>query len=453
MKNHFYAKLAVIFVLIIGLLVPQSFLSGLITERLNWREQAYASIGQSWPGDQTLAGPVLQIPYQLVYNVKDKVVDSKLGTKQIIKEIKVEDSFYLLPKQTQIDNKLESSLRYRGIYGVPIYTNHVQVKGTFNLQPLLAFNQDNKDKKIIWGKPQLSVLVQDQRGIVSPPTLSWDKTELSFQPGSRLPGTVAGMFVPLPTIDLKTTNIPFAFALELRGMRSLHFALLSDDTAINLASNWLSPSFTGHLLPDQRTVTAKGFSAQWRASSFSYNVGSALETCHKGACALMNQTVGVALIQPVDIYQQSERSIKYAFLFINLTFGVLVLLELLKKLRIHPIQYSLVGMALLVFYLLLISLSEHIAFVQAYGIGACASTVLLTLYFGAILHSQKLGLLLGAGLSTLYAVLYILLQAEEAALLMGSVLVFLMLALLMLGTRHLDWYALTGQTAVSADKA
>jgi inner membrane protein len=143
------------------------------------------------------------------------------------------------------------------------------------------------------------------------------------------------------------------------------------------------------------------------------------------------------------VYQQSERSIKYAFLFITLTFVVLILLELLKKLRIHPIQYSLVGMALLVFYLLLISLSEHISFLLAYSIGATASTVLLTFYFGGILHSHKLGMMLGAGLSTLYALLYVILQAEETALLMGSVLIFTVLSILMLATRNLDWYDLT----------
>ncbi|MEQ1738969.1 MAG: inner membrane CreD family protein, partial [Methyloglobulus sp.] len=153
---------------------------------------------------------------------------------------------------------------------------------------------------------------------------------------------------------------------------------------------------------------------------------------------------------PVDVYQQSERSIKYAFLFITLTFVVLILLELLKNLRIHPIQYTLVGMALLVFYLLLISLSEHISFLLAYSIGAVASTVLLTVYFGGILRSSKLGLMLGAGLATLYTLLYVILQAEETALLMGSVLIFAVLSMLMLLTRHLDWYALTKQNETSS---
>jgi inner membrane protein len=155
----------------------------------------------------------------------------------------------------------------------------------------------------------------------------------------------------------------------------------------------------------------------------------------------------------VDVYQQAERSVKYALLFIVLTFGVLVLFELLKQLRIHPVQYTLVGFALLVFYLLLISLSEHVTFALAYGVAGLASASLLTLYFGAILHSRKLGLLLGAGLAGLYGLLYVILQAEENALLMGSILIFAVLAVLMLTTRHFDWYALMGNTSTDTPSA
>jgi len=234
--------------------------------------------------------------------------------------------------------------------------------------------------------------------------------------------------------------------VELRGMRAMSFALLSENTHVKLAANWANPSFMGELLPEKREISEQGFTAEWRASSFSYNVFSALEQCRKGECnSLLQRAVGFELIQPVDVYQQSERSIKYAELFIILTFMALILFELLKKLRIHPIQYTLVGMALLVFYLLLISLSEHILFLHAYSISAAASMALLTLYFGAILHSYKLGAILGAALAALYAVLYVILQSEENALLMGSVLFFVMLAGLMLSTRHFDWYALTAQ--------
>ena len=448
MKNSFYGKLLVIALLIIGLLIPRSFLTDLIYERMGWRQQAYDSIRQSWPGEQTLAGPVLVAPYQVTYRTQEMVrTDGKKSgkTKVISKESTYSDAVYLIPKKLNIDTRLDSSIRYRGIYGVPVYTSKLAVQGEFNFQALQDVAEANKNHKLTWGKPYLSVLLRDQRGIAAPPLLHWGDATLPFLPGSGLANSEAGMVAKLPpfTQDSPRT-LTFAFNIELKGMRSASYALLSDDTSIKLSSNWASPSFTGELLPDKRDINSSGFTAEWRASSFSHNTAGLLEACRKGNCSrLMNKTAGFDLIQTVDVYQQSDRSVKYAFLFITLTFVVLILLELMKKLRIHPIQYSFVGMALLVFYLLLISLSEHIDFGLAYASGAVASTLLLTVYFGAILHSGKLGLMLGAGLSTLYGLLYVILQSEDNALLMGSMLIFVILALLMLSTRNLDWYALT----------
>jgi inner membrane protein len=453
MKQRFYFKLGIIFALILCLMLPQSFMLSLVGEREGWRQQAYQSIEQSWPGAQTIAGPVLSIPYHLTYNTKEKIIGADKQETEIIKEVTVHDVLYIIPKQLNIDSKLESSLRYRGIYGVPVYNNAVHVTGEFNTQPVLDLIAKNKDYKIRWEKPQLSVLVCDQRGIAAPPMLTWNGAKLAFQPGGNLPGTVAGMHVAVPDISQEQeSKIAFAFDMELHGMRSINFALLSEDTAVQLAANWPHPSFTGDLLPEQRDITDQGFTAQWRASSFSYDVTDAMERCRKGTCSsLMERTIGFEMIQPVDVYQQSERSIKYAELFIVLTFVALILFELLKKVRVHPIQYTLVGMALLVFYLLLISLSEHIQFLFAYVIGAFSSTALLTFYFGGILRSRKLGLILGTGLSILYVSLYVILQAEESALLMGSILLFVVLAALMLATRHFDWYELTGQGDAQAE--
>ncbi len=461
MKNSFYGKAGLIFALIIALLIPRSYLSDLIYERIGWRDQAYQSIRQSWPGEQTIAGPVLAVTYQISHQVKEKIFDPAVAAgvvkpnaktarvkpkpKEIVKTVSFDGILYLIPQKLSVDSKLDSSLRYRGIYGVPIYTNDLQVNGEFDLQPLRDVIELYKDKTVTWRKPQLTVLVSDQRGIVAPPVLQLGGTGIDFTPGSSLPGTELGMSAVLPEPSpSEHKTLPFAFNMQLKGMGAAKFALLSDDTVIKLSSNWANPSFSGEMLPDKRAITGQGFTAEWHASSFSFNVNKALEDCRNGNCmALLNKSVGFDLIQPVDVYQQSERSIKYAFLFITFTFLMLILLELLKKLRIHPIQYTLVGMALLVFYLLLISLAEHIAFIWAYASGAAACTALLTFYFGAILHSNKLGAMLGAALATVYAVLYVILQAQDTALLMGSLLLFGLLAFLMLSTRKLDWYALT----------
>ncbi|MGJ0485902.1 MAG: cell envelope integrity protein CreD [Methylomicrobium sp.] len=453
MKNNFYSKLGVIFGLILLLLIPRAYIGGVVYERQGWRQKAYDSIGQSWPGAQALAGPVLALPYVLTYNTREKIIDSKHNQKEIVKEAKLSDTLYLIPEQLRMSSQLKSSERYRGIYQVPVYASQVEVSGKFNTQPILELLARNKDNAIRFEKPQLNVLVRDQRGVVSPSALSWGLTDVPFKPGGNLPKATAGMHASLPDLklDQETRSLPFAFKLELRGMRAINFALLANDSEISLKANWPHPHFTGQMLPEEREIGKDGFSAVWHASSFSYNVSDALDACRKGNCqVLLDCAVGFDLLKPIDIYQESERSIKYAELFIVLTFIVLILFELLKKLRLHPVQYALVGTALLMFYLLLIALSEHIRFFYAYVIGAFACTALLTCYFGAILRSRTFGLLLGLGLSVLYGVLYVILQAEDYAMLMGSLLLFGVLAGLMLVTRHLDWYLLTGQGGTSS---
>lgn len=443
-SQRYYLKFIVIFFLILFLLIPQGFLMGLIGERVGWRSEAYQSIQQSWPGAQTLAGPLLSVPYRVTYDIKENVKDKDGTEREVIKTAQVKDTLYIIPRHLDIQSKLASNMRYRGIYEVPVYSNNLQVIGAFNTQPLLDLVDEHKNKKVTFDAPQLSVLVRDQRGIAEPPVLKWESRKLAFKPGSNLANATSGMHVKLPELGSdRAVEIPFAFDLELRGMSRMDYALLSENTDVKLVADWPHPKFTGELLPEQREVNDQGFTARWQASSFSYNVSGALEDCRKGQCAgLLQRSVGFELLQPVDVYQQSERSIKYAALFIILTFVVLIMFELLKSLRVHPVQYTLVGLALTVFYLLLISLSEHISFLKAYLVAALASTGLLTFYFGAILHSRKLGMLLGAGLIGLYFILYIILQAEDKALLMGSVLIFAILAVLMLATRNLDWYAL-----------
>ena len=447
---RFYAKFAAIAFIMLLLLIPQAFIFSVVQEREGWREQAYQSIGQSWPREQTLVGPLLVLPYQVSRLSKERVVDANGKEREVIGEELVQASVVLMPQHLNVASQLETTLRYRGIYAVPVYSSQLQVKGAFDPQQVAEAIAKVQSEQVQWGKPYLSVAVSDQRGIVSAPTLQWVTGTVPFQPGSNLKGNEveAGMHALLPVAKpQELTNLAFQFDLNLNGMRGMNFALLSRDTQIQQSANWASPSFMGEMLPSERKITSTGFNAVWRASAFSVNANEGLEQCQRGDCGnLTKHSVGVNLIQTVDVYQQAERSVKYALLFIVLTFGVLMLFELLKRLRIHPVQYTLVGFALLVFYLLLISLSEHMAFLMAYALAASASTGLLTLYFGAILRSRRLGWSLGAGLASLYALLYLILQAEENALLMGSLLLFAVLAVLMLGTRHFDWYALMGKT-------
>lgn len=199
-NQRFYLKLALIAFLILLLLIPQAFMLGLVGERTSWRQQAYSSIEQSWPGMQTLAGPLLTIPYQLSYNVTEQVKDPNGKEREVLREVTETDALYLIPNQLDIASKLQSSLRYQGIYDVPVYSSGLQVKGNFNTHPLLDLIAATKDKKIRWEKPQLSVMVRDQRGIATPPTLQWNGASLAFKPATTfLVAPVRGCTPSSPT--------------------------------------------------------------------------------------------------------------------------------------------------------------------------------------------------------------------------------------------------------------
>ncbi|PKN46537.1 MAG: cell envelope integrity protein CreD [Deltaproteobacteria bacterium HGW-Deltaproteobacteria-17] len=444
MNTRFILKIGIIGSLILLFLIPQAIMADLVEEREGWRQKAYDSIEASWPGMQVLAGPILTIPYQVTGTIRETVTDKDGKEREIQRQETLRRNVRLVPTRLDVLGDLQSTLRYRGIFQVPVYTISLKISGDFDLQVLRERVAGWKEGSLHLEAPYLSVAVRDQRGIASPPGLRWKGNEIPFKPGSHLPGSSAGMHARLPDLEMADPgSLAFEFTLELRGMRSMGFSMLADTSSVRLSSNWPHPSFTGEMLPESRDISDAGFTALWKASAFSYNVRDAIEKCEENECGgVLERSVGFELLQPVDIYQQSERSVKYGFLFIVLTFVVLILFELLKKLQIHPVQYTLVGFALLMFYLLLISLSEHILFMPAYAIAALACTGLLTVYFGAILRSRRLGFLLGGGLALLYLVLYVILKAEDYALLMGSLLLFSALAALILTSRNLDWYAL-----------
>lgn len=431
-----YTKLLFIIGLTLALLLPQTSLLQLIKERANWRQQAMNNIAQSWPGEQVITGPLLTVPYTIHEYGPD---DSGPGR---------EGKLLLMPEKLTVDALLDTTERYRGIHKVQVYQTRATISGQFSLDKLAALKVRHGIKRIEWGVGTLHYAVSDQRGIINQPVVQWGAEEFTFEPGSMLADLPKGMHATVSAIDdeqVTATAKPmtFKFVLKLKGMQSVHFAQIAKDINIQLTSNWRHPSFVGKFLPEERSINKQGFTARWQSSAFSNGAEELLESCTHSKCiALKQNAIGVTLVQPVNVFSLSERSVKYAILFIVLSFTALLLFELLKKLRIHPVQYLLIGLALTVFYLLLISMSEHMNFALAYSMATLASTGLLTLYFSAILHDRKAGILLGTSLLLLYGVLYVILQAEDHALLMGSLLLFAILALLMLSTRNLDWYAL-----------
>ena len=440
MRYFLLKKAAVISALVVVLTLAINMTSGIIQERNYYQNTAKNDIARAWTGKQQLVGPILVLPYRQqvlteVWDEQQKQKRSKLEYRHC--------ALFAIPEDLHISGQIDTELRYRGLYGVPVYTSRLKIHGKFDAQTLLEIKGQARHVAN-WENAYIAVIVQDIRGIPAAPELSWAGQAVDFKPGSAIGGAPQGMHAIIPYAGSNPDDLSFSFELSLRGMETLNFAPVGVNTRVELTSPWQHPSFNGDYLPERHAIDEQGFSANWRVSSFSSNIELAMDKCQNGNCqALLANQFGVSLIQPIDIYHLSERSTKYGILFISLTFIAFFVFEVIKRHPIHPIQYLLVGFALALFYLLLISLSEHIAFAWAYPLAACACTALLGYYLSAVLRGLKAGLLFSAALAILYAVLYVIIGSEDSALLMGSVLLFLMLALLMTVTRRIDWYKLS----------
>ncbi len=266
--------------------------------------------------------------------------------------------------------------------------------------------------------------------------------EVSLQARNDVPLSLPKSIGHLFTDELRADPIEFEIEMRVRGTRSLHFVATGIETAVDLASSWASPSFVGSTLPSSRTVTPDGFSASWRRSPFSRPFPAFWRPNQLERETLTASTFGVSLFMPADQYQQVERALKYSLLFVMTTFGILLLLELLGPARLHPMHFLLVGAALVLFYLLLIALSEHLGLTAAYGLASSSIVLPLSTYSKSILRSRRAGAIVGGVLAGLYGYLFGLLSAESLALLFGALGLFALLAMAMYLTRHLDWYTL-----------
>ena len=439
-------RVALVLLIGIGLMIPMSMITGLIAERQNAQRGVLSDIAQSSTGEQSIMGPVLVVPYkrkliktQIVKD--DKGVEKEKKTEQILDEM-----LTLLPETLEIGGEVSTFEKRRGIYTARLYTAPLKIKGHF-VVPKGYYAQGGAGA-FDFGSARLAIGIADPRGIKNSPELLLGESKVAFVSGANAPGMSAGVHADLGVFaDKQATTIDFAFDLDLQGMERLWFVPTGKSTQVSLTSNWPHPSFYGRYLPEPKPAgevnQTGGFSAKWRTSHFSTNLASLYEDCvatPNKCAAVSNNGFGVSLIQPANLYQQLERSAKYGFLFIGLTLVAFFLYEVLKRLAIHPVQYGLVGIALAMFYLLLTSLSEHISFDLAYAIASAACIGLLTFYVSYVLQSAMRGLSFGALLGVLYAALYVLLRSEDHSLLLGSGLLFALLAAVMVGTRKVDWY-------------
>ena len=446
MNRSLLFKLGAIALLMLVLLIPLLMINGIIGDRQYTRDAVLEDIARSSSYSQRLTGPVMVVPYRKT--VREWKLNEKLNKRyEVTREER--GRLYFLPDRFELDGKVQTELRARGIYQARLFHADNRISGRFELPAQWGITEDFADYRF---EPAfLAVGISDIRGIENALKLELGSQQLEFEPGSQVDWLGEGVHVALPQQDSKKPYVvDFAFDLRLQGTEQLQVVPVGKISQVSLASNWPHPSFIGNFLPAQRDVTDSGFTANWQTTFFSTNLEQALQSCldGQGCKDFTNRSFGVNFIDPVDQYLKSDRAIKYALLFIGLTFAGFFLFEVLKSLAVHPIQYALVGFALAFFYLLLLSLSEHIGFALAYLISASACVLLIGFYVCHVLRSLRHGLGFSAGLAALYGLLYGLLSAEDYALLMGSLLLFGLLGTVMVLTRKLDWYGVGKRKAV-----
>jgi inner membrane protein len=418
-------KLVTICILILVLLIPASMVKSLIYERQGRKEGVINEINEKWGEAQTLIGPVISIPYL------EHFKDDKGKTTTVTRYL------HYLPDNVHIESRITPQVRYRGIYKAVLYNTRLSINGSFPQAPIGDLRLTPED--ILWSGAFISLGISDMRGIKERISATFDADSLSMEPGVETADVIKSGVSAGIKLDNAHNAYPFHFDLDLNGSRNISFCPVGKVTTVTAVSNWKDPSFEGAFLPLERKVGEQGFSAKWKVLHLNRNYP---QYWKGGGHELSDSAFGVRLFSPVDIYQKSMRTAKYALMFIVFTFMAFFISEVMNRLRVHPLQYLLIGLAIIVFYSLLLSISEQINFGAAYLISAAAVISLITGYAKAILKNHYVTMMVGGILAILYAYLYILLQMEDYALLMGSIGLFLVLSVVMYLTRKVDWYAM-----------
>lgn len=440
MKRPLLFKFMTIALLMLLLMIPVSMINGVISERKASQDAVIEEIARSSSYSQKLTGPVLVVPY--IQKIKTWKTDPETKASYQVESSR-NGQLYFLPSAFNVDGKLRTERRSRGIYEARLYHADNKISGHFDV-PANYGIADNL-ATYVFEQPFISIGIKDTRGIENALKLLVNNVAINMEPGSKLKMLGEGVHAVLEHPDVSQKIIlHFNVDLVLQGTESLSVAPVGRESNVTLNSDWPHPSFMGDFLPISRDIAATGFKANWRTSYFSTNFEEAFNQCAVGDdCEVFNRRfLGVSLINPIDQYVKSDRATKYALLFIALTFAGVFLFEILKRLAVHPVQYGLVGLALALFYLLLISLSEHITFGLAYLVSSSACIALIGFYVCFVLQSLARGALFTSLLAGLYTLLYSLLSAEDYALLMGALLLFGLLGVFMVLTRKLDWYSI-----------
>lgn len=424
------AKVLGIGLLALLMLIPLTQADGLVRERQSMRDTASARVADGWGGEQTIGGLVLAVPTRSeTHDADGKLVASHDGTEIVLAD----------DQSTVADLSVEK--RQFGMYEVPVYTGDVTLRGRILPEDMRRFAADSGST---WfpGKAELRLLIADTRGLQHITSVTVDGKPVRLASSTARMGPYTVLSTPVAIDPDRETPLDYVMTLRIAGTESFSALPLARNNSVRVRSPWPDPSFTGALLPGTRSVTAKGFDASWQVLDLNRAYGQHWSADDRDVAGrLESSAFGVKLYQPGGVYQQNDRAGKYGLLFIALTFVAFFLFEVLKGLRLHPVQYLLVGAAMTSFYVLLLALSEQIGFGPAYAVAAAAVVLIVGGYAVAALRARRAGFTLGGVLALVYAILYGLIGAEQYALLIGAVVLVAVVALLMYLTRRIDWYA------------
>lgn len=429
LKSPLFWKITTLIGCIVLLSLPLMMVRELINERADYRSEVVDAIEQSTSGSQKLAGPLIAIP-----------ITETLTRMENKKEVNYQRNwvYYWLPESLAVTGKQTVESRRVGIYSGQVWHNALQIKASFDPLRLAALRKTN----IVLGQPRLVVSVGDARGIGAIHAPEVNGNVLSVEPGLGISGDGAGIHMPMPALAEDNKPLEIAFSLDLNGTGEFSLVPLGRNSELQLTSNWPHPGFLGSFLPTQREVSAAGYRAHWQSSWFANDMGSYFKDDMEIPWSRL-PAFSADVMSLADQYQLTDRATKYAILLIGLTFMAFYVFESLTRRPLHPMQYLLVGLSLVLFYLVLLALSEHIGFTAAWLAASLSGAVMNGIYLQAVLRGWRNSLLFVAALLLLDGVMWFLLHSEDSALLLGTGVLALALSVLMFLTRRVDWYALS----------
>jgi len=416
-------KMLLIGTLVIILLIPTFMIQFLISERKTRNEEAKTEISSVWGAIQTVSGPVISVPVK-----KKKIINY---------ETIIEFGYaHILPEELKVKGEVIPERRHRSIYEVVVYAANLSFSGFFKSTEFKNWRVE--EGELLWDKAIVSFGIPDMRGIKENIELNWNGNKYLFNPGIPTADIFnSGISIELDLSNIEDEKIEFNFDLSLNGSEKLNFIPIGKNTVVDIKSPWSNPSFQGAFLPDDHKITNKDFTAHWKVLHLNRNFP---QKWVGNKHYVESAAFGVNLLIPVDHYQKSTRSAKYAIMIIVLTFMVFFFVEVYNKTKIHPMQYLLVGLALIIFYTLLLSVSEHFGFNIAYLLATIATISLVTAYSHSIFKKASLTGIAGLILMVLYGFIFVILQLQDYALLMGSIGLFLVMAVIMFLSRKINWY-------------